>query len=68
MELAADMALTRRKGLKAVSPTNKRWNAPGRARPDDPLATWCEARLDGVCTAGAFVDAHNVDGSEARWL
>jgi len=25
----------------------------GRARPDEPLADWCEARIDGVCTGRA---------------
>ena len=25
----------------------------GRARPDEPLADWCEARIEGVCTGRA---------------
>ncbi len=35
-----------------------RWNAPGRARPDEPLATWCEARIEGVCMGRATVRHH----------
>lgn len=49
----------RRKPLRKVSTTNKRWNAPGRARPDEPLATWCEAAIDGVCT-GRPSDRHHI--------
>jgi len=52
------MSLTRTKGLRRVSPTNKRWNAPGRARPDEPLAVWCEVALPGVCTGRAEVRHH----------
>lgn len=29
-----------------------------RARPDEPLATWCEAHIDGVC-AGRAVHRHH---------
>ena len=50
----------KRSRLRRVSPTNKRWNAPGRARPDEPLATWCEARIEGVCTGRAEVRHHIV--------
>lgn len=48
-----------RKRMRAVSPTNKRWNAPGRARPDEPLADWCEAQIEGVCT-GRATDRHHI--------
>lgn len=44
--------------MRRVSLTNKRWNAPGRARPDEPLATWCEAAIDGVCTGRATARHH----------
>jgi hypothetical protein len=30
----------------------------GRARPWDPLATWCEAAIDGVCTGRAVLRHH----------
>lgn len=30
-----------------------RGRVSGRARPDEPLATWCEAQVDGVCTGRA---------------
>ena len=50
--------LTRRTRLRKASPTNTRWNAPGRARPDEPLADWCEAAVEGVCTGRATVRHH----------
>lgn len=48
----------RRKRLNPVSATNTRWNAPGRARPDEPLATWCQVAIPGVCTGRAEVRHH----------
>lgn len=66
---ATDTGLTRsfwpdtttpaRKRIAAVSKSNKRWNAPGRARPDEPLATWCEAAIEGVCK-GRATDRHHI--------
>lgn len=47
------------KRLRAVSPTNKRWNAPGRARPNEPLAERCEAVIPGVCS-GRPSDRHHI--------
>lgn len=46
------------KPMRRVSKTNKRWNAPGRARPDEPLAEWCEAQIAGVCLGRAEVRHH----------
>jgi hypothetical protein len=31
----------------------KRKRSSGRARPDEPLADWCETRIEGVCTGRA---------------
>lgn len=50
---------TPRKPMRRVSPTNKRWNAPGRARPDEPLADDCQAAIEGVC-AGRPTDRHHI--------
>lgn len=36
-----------------------RGRVTGRARPDEPLATWCEAAIDDVCT-GRAVHRHHV--------
>jgi len=57
--LAGGGFLRRGKPLRSVSPTNKRWNAPGRARPDEPLADWCQAAIEDVCT-GRATDRHHV--------
>jgi len=48
-----------RKRMRPTSPTNKRWNAPGRARPDEPLADVCEAAIPGVCK-GRPTDRHHI--------
>lgn len=40
-----------RKPLRQVSPTKR--TAAGRARPDEPLATWCQTQIEGVCTGRA---------------
>jgi len=48
----------RRRPLSALERHDRRPGIPrgrvsGRARPDEPLATWCEAQVDGVCTGRA---------------
>ena len=35
-----------RKRIARVSPTNTRWNAPGRARPEEPLAARIQSRVE----------------------
>lgn len=42
-----------------VRRTPLRRTRSGRARPDEPLATWCEAAIDRVCT-GRAVDRHHI--------
>lgn len=55
--------LARRVGLKAGKPPTRRTplrSKPSRrARPDEPLATWCQARLPGYCT-GRATDRHHL--------
>ena len=40
-----------RRRMRQVSKGKR--TAAGRARPDEPLATWCEAQIGGVCTGRA---------------
>lgn len=55
--------LRRRSSLKAVTPPQRktplRSRPSHRARPDEPLATWCTARLAGFCT-GRATDRHHI--------
>lgn len=49
-----------RRVLRRVSKTNKRWNEPGRARPDEPMAEVCEAAIEGVCSGRPPTDRHHI--------
>lgn len=49
--------MTRRAPLRRATPLRSK--PSGRARPDEPLATWCTARLPGYCT-GRATDRHHI--------
>lgn len=48
-----------RQGTQLRRKTTLARSTSGRARPDEPLAVWCEAQIDGVCT-GRAVHRHHV--------
>jgi len=58
LSLWPDPPAEQRTRIRKVSPTNKRWNAPGRARPDEPLADWCEVQAEGC--EGRATDRHHI--------
>lgn len=50
-------SLARRTPIKRLTPLRARPSR--RARPDEPLATWCAAQIEGVCT-GRATDRHHL--------
>jgi hypothetical protein len=58
--------LARRGRLQRVTPLRTRPAAgrSGMARPDEPLATWCEAAIPGVCQRRAMNRHHRLRRSQ----
>lgn len=55
--------LVRTGGPKARAGTPRRRTTGGRARPADPLASWCAAQISGVCTGRAEHRHHKLPRS-----